>query len=55
MKPKFCVTLTTIPSRLSSLDKTIKSIEDQTLRPNKIFLNSFQMVKDKIFFYFTIV
>ncbi len=39
MKTNFCITFTTIPSRLSSIHKTIESIEKQTLKPNKIFLN----------------
>jgi len=39
MAINFCVTLTTIPSRLKNLEITIKSIHRQTLKPNKIFLN----------------
>jgi len=39
METNFCITLTTIPSRLEAIYKTIKSIEEQTLKPNKIFLN----------------
>ena len=39
MNIDFCVTLTTIPSRLNSIHKTIRSIEQQTLKPKKIFLN----------------
>ncbi len=39
METNFCITLTTIPSRLEDIYKTIKSIEEQTLKPNKIFLN----------------
>jgi len=35
----FCVTLTTIPSRLKEINLTIESIKNQTLKPNKIFLN----------------
>ena len=35
----FCITFTTIPSRIKTLKKTIESIEKQTLKPNKIFLN----------------
>ena len=31
--------MTTIPSRLKDVNKTIKSIQNQTLKPNKIFLN----------------
>ena len=36
---KFCVSLTTIPSRLKNLNKTIRSIQSQTLKADKIFLN----------------
>ena len=39
MSTKFCITLTTIPSRLNTIHKTIESIQRQTLKPNKIFLN----------------
>ena len=39
MTINFCVTLTTIPSRLKNLEITIKSLNKQTLKPNKIFLN----------------
>ena len=39
MNTNFCITFTTIPSRLDSIHKTIKSIEQQTLKPSKIFLN----------------
>ncbi len=39
MNTNFCITFTTIPSRLDSIYKTIKSIEQQTLKPSKIFLN----------------
>lgn len=35
----FCVSLTTIPSRIDNIGKTIKSINKQTLKPKKIFLN----------------
>ncbi len=35
----FCVSLTTLPSRVNNIGQTIKSIEKQTLKPNKIFLN----------------
>ena len=35
----FCITFTTIPSRIKTLKKTIESIEQQTLKPNKIYLN----------------
>ena len=36
---KFCVSMSTIPSRIKSVHKTLDHIENQTLRPNKIFLN----------------
>ncbi len=39
MNINFCVTLTTIPTRIKEITKTIESIEKQTLRPKKIFLN----------------
>tara|TARA_B100000795_G_scaffold221952_1_gene176745 strand:+ start:209 stop:940 length:732 start_codon:yes stop_codon:yes gene_type:complete len=39
MDINFCVTLTTIPSRLKNLRVTIDSINNQTLKPHKIFLN----------------
>jgi hypothetical protein len=39
MEKNFCVTLTTIPSRLINLETTINSINNQTLKPHKIFLN----------------
>jgi hypothetical protein len=39
MNINFCVTFTTIPSRINTIYKTIKSIEKQSIKPNKIFLN----------------
>ena len=45
----FCVSLTTLPSRVNNIEQTIESIEKQTLKPNKIFLNlpySFQRFKN---------
>lgn len=39
MNTNFCITFTTIPSRLNTIHKTIESIERQTLKPKKIFLN----------------
>ena len=39
MDTEFCITLTTIPSRLTKIHKTIESIQKQTLKPKKIFLN----------------
>ena len=35
----FCVSFTTIPSRIDNIKKTIDSINNQTLKPGKIFLN----------------
>ena len=35
----FCVSLTSLPSRINNLDQTIASLENQTLKPQKIFLN----------------
>ncbi len=35
----FCVSLTTLPSRVSSIEKTIDSIKKQSLKADKIFLN----------------
>ena len=35
----FCVSFTTLPSRLKSIEKTIDSINNQSLKPKKIFLN----------------
>ena len=35
----FCISLTSIPSRFSSLEKTIASLNEQNKKPNKIFLN----------------
>tara|TARA_B110000495_G_scaffold163113_1_gene148241 strand:+ start:813 stop:1550 length:738 start_codon:yes stop_codon:yes gene_type:complete len=39
MNTNFCITFTTIPSRLNSIHKTIDSIKRQTFKPKKIFLN----------------
>ena len=35
----FCVSLTSLPSRIDNLDKTLESIYNQTLKPKNIFLN----------------
>ena len=35
----FCVSFTTLPSRLENIKKTIDSINNQSLKPKKIFLN----------------
>ena len=39
MSVNFCISLTTIPSRIKTIEKTINSLNDQEIRPNKIFLN----------------
>ena len=36
---KFCVALTTLPSRINNINQTLLSIQKQTLKPNKVFLN----------------
>ncbi len=36
---KFCVSLTSIPSRIDNIQETLFSIENQTIKPIKIFLN----------------
>ena len=36
---KYIVSLTTIPSRIDNIDKTIESLINQTLKPDKIVLN----------------
>ncbi len=36
---KFCVSLTTIPSRIKNVYKTIENLNNQTIKPDKIFLN----------------
>ena len=36
---KFCVSLTTIPSRIKNVHKTIENLNNQTIKPDKIFLN----------------
>ncbi len=35
----FCVSLTTLPSRIDNIEKTISSIKNQSIKPNKIFIN----------------
>ena len=39
MSANFCITLTSIPRRINDIYKTLESIEKQTLKPSKIFLN----------------
>ncbi len=36
---KFCVSLTTLPSRINNIEHTLNSINRQTLQPDKIFIN----------------
>ncbi len=36
---KFCVSLTSLPSRIDNIEETIKSINNQSLKPEKVFLN----------------
>ena len=36
---KFCVSMSTIPSRIKSVHKTLDIIKKQTMQPEKIFLN----------------
>ena len=46
---KFCVSLTTLPSRINNIAETLKSINSQTLKPEKIFINlpyEFRRFKD---------
>ena len=35
----FCVSLTSLPSRINHINQTLDSIYSQTVKPNKIFLN----------------
>ena len=35
----FCVSFTTLPSRIENIKKTIESINTQTLKANNVFLN----------------
>ena len=35
----FCVSLTSIPSRIGNIYQTLESIKKQTLLPSKVFLN----------------
>jgi len=50
---KFCVSFTTLPSRIENIKETIESLQSQTLKANNIFLNlpyKFKRFKD---YYFT--
>ncbi len=45
----FCVSLTTLPSRIDNIENTILSIQKQSVQPNKIFINlpyNFKRFKD---------
>ena len=49
---KFCVSLTTLPSRVDNIYETIISIQNQSIKPNKIFINlpySYKRFKDYSF------
>ena len=49
---KFCVSLTTIPSRINNIKPTIESIAKQSVKPSKIYLNlpnKFKRFKDEFF------
>ena len=35
----FCVSMSTIPSRVENIKDILDNINNQTLKPNKIFLN----------------
>ena len=48
MKTNFCITFTTIPSRLNSIHKTIESIERQTLKPKKITTKGISIGADRL-------
>ena len=39
MKTKFCLALSCIPTRFDNLNLTINSLQNQTLKPDKIFLS----------------
>ena len=38
-KKTFCVSMSTIPSRIQNINDIIETINKQTLVPNRIFLN----------------
>ena len=49
---KFCVSLTTLPSRIDNIKETLNSIQKQTLQPDRIYLNlplAFKRLKDQFF------
>ena len=39
MQEKFCISLSSIPSRLQSIKEVVNSLNQQTTKPKKIFLN----------------
>ncbi len=39
MQEKFCISLSSIPSRFQSVKEVINSLNQQTIKPGKIFLN----------------
>jgi hypothetical protein len=39
MQEKFCISLSSIPSRLQSVKEVVNSLNQQTIKPKKIFLN----------------
>ena len=49
---KFCVSLTTLPSRIEHIKETLYSIQKQTLQPDRIYLNlplKFKRLKNQFF------
>ncbi len=47
----FCVSMSTIPSRIKNINNVLKYINNQTLKPNKIYLNipyNYKRFPDKI-------
>ena len=47
----FCVSMSTIPSRITNINEILNKINNQTLKPDKIFLNvpyKFKRFKDEI-------
>ena len=51
MEFSFCVSMSTIPSRIKNINNVLKYINNQTLKPNKIYLNipyNYKRFPDKI-------
>ena len=42
----FCVSMSTIPRRIDNINEVLNKINEQTLKPNKIFLNIPYNIKD---------